>query len=72
MIIKVKVVSRAKKDSLVETDSGLKVYIKAPAVDGKANRSLIKVLAGYFCVKSASIKIKSGLRSRNKLISING
>ncbi|MDP8260503.1 MAG: DUF167 domain-containing protein [Candidatus Gygaella obscura] len=71
MIIKVKVVSRAKKDRVLKTDFGLKVYLKAPAVDGKANRSLIKLLAAFLSVKSANIKIKIGLRSKDKLIAVD-
>lgn len=68
--ITVKVIPQAKK-SLVKKEEGLlKVYIRAPAVEGKANGALIELLAGYFDVRKSQIQIIKGLKSRIKTISI--
>ena len=49
-----------------------KVYVNAPAVDGKANKALIVLLADYFQVRKSQIEITKGLKSKHKTISIKG
>lgn len=46
------------------------IGIKSKPVDGKANREIIKKLAKYFGIPSASIIIKSGHKSSKKTIEI--
>ena len=70
MIIKVKVVPRAKKEKIEEFNGGLKVWLKEPAEKGKANAALIKKLADYFNISKSKIKITSGLYSREKSIKV--
>lgn len=48
----------------------LNIKIKAPAVDGKANKALISFLADLISVKKSQIKIISGEKSRNKILLI--
>jgi len=74
MRIEVKVVPRAKKDQIsgIMEDGSLKIRLAAPPVDGKANRALIKLLAGILKIPKKDIAIISGLQSRNKTISIEG
>lgn len=48
----------------------IKVRLAARAVDGKANEALIEFLAEYFKVPKQSIRIESGLKSRQKRVSI--
>jgi len=50
----------------------LKVYLNAPAADGKANKALLAFLAKYFKVSKGKIEIIKGLKSRNKTIMIEG
>ena len=50
----------------------IKVRLAARAVDGKANEALIEFLAGYFRVPKRSVHIESGLKSRQKRVSIEG
>ncbi|MDD5440732.1 MAG: DUF167 domain-containing protein, partial [Candidatus Omnitrophica bacterium] len=50
MRVNVKVVPRAKHEKIESINGGLKVYIKQPPVDGKANKYLIKILAKHFDV----------------------
>ncbi|WP_281645734.1 DUF167 family protein [Parendozoicomonas sp. Alg238-R29] len=63
---------RASKDEFsgLHGDS-LKIRIKAPPVDGKANDYLIKFLAKQFGVSKRDISIISGELSREKRVSIS-
>ncbi|MBD2294221.1 DUF167 domain-containing protein [Anabaena sphaerica FACHB-251] len=69
---KVKVKPNSKQQKIAEQEDGsLTVNLKSPPVDGKANEELIKLLAEKFNVPKSSIRIKSGLSSRQKLIEID-
>lgn len=46
------------------------VRLKASPVQGKANRALINVLAGYFDIARNRITIISGSSSRKKFVEI--
>ena len=73
MRIQVKVQPKSSREEVVQGPDGkLKAYLKASPVDGKANSALIKILAEYFNVKKAGIRIITGKQSRNKLIEISG
>ena len=48
----------------------IKVRLAARAVDGKANEALIEFLADYYKVPKRSVRIESGLRSRQKRVVI--
>lgn len=67
----IKVIPKAKKEKIIEENGSLKVYVAAPAVDGKANKALIEVLARHFEVKKRDISILSGEKSRTKIIGIS-
>jgi len=49
-------------------EEALKIRIKAPAVEGAANKELIKFLAKSFGVPKSTVKFKSGESSRTKLL----
>jgi uncharacterized protein (TIGR00251 family) len=67
----VKVKPNSKKQSIEEmADGTLKVNLKSPPVDGKANKELIELLAEKFNVTKSQVQIKSGLSSKIKLIEI--
>ncbi|MBN2120719.1 MAG: DUF167 domain-containing protein [Candidatus Omnitrophica bacterium] len=70
MMLKVRVVPRAKKEKIEEFQQGLKVYVTAPALEGKANKRLLEVLATHLKVKKSSLKIIKGQTSRDKIIEI--
>ncbi|MGI0486900.1 DUF167 domain-containing protein [Pantanalinema rosaneae CENA516] len=53
-----------------EADGSLTVHLKSPPVDGKANTELIQLLTQELKLPKSSIRIKSGLSSRTKLIEI--
>lgn len=69
---KVKVKPNSKIQKVEEqADGSLRVHLKSPPVDGKANEELIKLLAEKFNVAKSHITIKSGLSSQQKLVEID-
>lgn len=72
MKINVKVIPSAKKNELKQENELFKVYLTAPALEGKANTALIKFLAKYFKARPAAIEVLKGLKSRHKVVNING
>lgn len=46
------------------------IGIKSNPVKGEANKEIVKKLAKQFDVSSSSVKIRSGLKSRQKIIEI--
>lgn len=72
MNIDVKVIPGAKKNAVRREGDGWKIYLSAPAVEGKANKALVVLLADYFRVRKSQIEITKGLKSRHKTISIKG
>ena len=60
------------KDFLDVDKAGRKITIgvRAKPTKGKANREIIKKLAGYFGVSSSSVHIIAGMRSKNKIVEI--
>lgn len=71
MVIKVKVIPKAKKEKVIKETDYWKVYVKAPAVEGKANKRLIQVLAEWFDTKKVNVTILRGEKSREKIVEIN-
>ena len=52
-------------------ENNYKIRVDAPAIEGKANKRLIEILAEYFKVPKYSIKILKGFKNRNKTIEID-
>jgi uncharacterized protein (TIGR00251 family) len=50
---------------------GIKVKVTAPPVEGKANESLIRLLAKEFGISPSCIEIIKGLHSREKTLRIS-
>ncbi len=69
--ITVKITPRASKNEIVGELAGmLKIKLKAPPVDGEANKELIKFLSKEWKIPKSKIKIVKGLTSRTKTIII--
>ena len=69
----VKVVARASKNQIVGREGdAVKVRLKAPPVDGKANEALVKFLAETLGVTRSQIEIVAGHASRHKVVRIEG
>jgi len=72
-ILRFHIVPNAKTDKVIgEHESSIKVKLRAPAVEGKANAALRCFLAEKLNVAQHAIVLERGLTSRNKLIRING
>jgi len=70
MTIKVKVIPRARKEKIEEVENVFKVYIHEPAIENRANKRLIEMIAEHFKVKKYNINIIKGLKNREKTIEI--
>jgi uncharacterized protein len=64
---------RASKDEIAGEMSGaLKVRLRAPAVEDRANEALVEFLAQLLKRPRSAVRILSGERSRTKRIEIHG
>ena len=72
MKLQIKVIPGAKKALWKEEGGIIKVYLTAPAVEGKANDALIDFLADHFEIRKSAIEILKGLKSRHKVVNILG
>jgi uncharacterized protein (TIGR00251 family) len=72
MRIAVKVIPVASKDQIIKIDDiNFKIKTTKPPEDGKANESVIEILAKHFEVRKSQIEIISGATSQKKIIQIN-
>ena len=73
VIFTVRVQPRASKDEIAgEMGGALKVRLKAPAVEDRANEALVEFLAELLKTSRSAVSILSGERSRVKRIEIRG
>ena len=70
MIIKIKTIPNAKKEKIIKTDTGFKIYLTQIPEDGKANKALLKALAEHLHTAKSNISIIKGEKSREKVIEI--
>ena len=68
MIYKVQV--EFSKEFLEIKDNEINIGIKSKPIKGEANKEIIKKLAKHFGVSTIHIQIKSGHKSRKKIIEI--
>jgi len=70
---RVRVQPRASKEEIAgEMGGALKVRLRAPAVEDRANEALVEFLAQLLKTPRAAVRILSGERSRTKRIEIRG
>ena len=69
IIAKIKPNSRKEEIKKID-DKNFIVAVKEPPIDGKANKAIVKALAGYFNVSSSAVRIVSGHASKQKVIQI--
>jgi len=69
----VRVQPRASRDEIAGVMNGaLKIRLCAPAVENRANESLVEYLAGVLKTSKSAVRIRSGEQSRTKRIEIFG
>ena len=72
-ILRVHVVPNARADSVAGVYGGaVKIKLRAPAIEGKANATLIRFLAERLELPRHAIVLERGHKSRDKVIRING
>lgn len=67
-VVVVRVKPGSRKGPLVDVgdDAQLTVYVREPAVDGRANAAVIRLLAEHFGVARSGVELVSGAASRIK------
>jgi len=65
-----KVTVEFNKNFLTIQEDQITIGIKSKPIKGEANKEIIKTLSKHFKVSSSKIQIKSGHKSREKIIQI--
>jgi len=69
----VRVQPRASRDEIAGVLEGaLKVRLRAPAVENRANEALVEFLASVLKTSKSAVRIRSGEQSRNKRVEVFG
>ena len=72
-VVEVRVQARASKDEVVgEMDGALKMRLRAPAVEGRANEALREFLGQLLKRPKSAVRILAGQRSKTKRVEISG
>jgi uncharacterized protein len=72
MKIAIKVKTNAKENAVQEGPGGeLRVLVKAPPQEGRANEAVIEALAAHFKVPKSRVAIVGGFKSKNKIVEIH-
>ena len=72
-MLHVHVIPNARTDGVAgQYGDAIKIKLRAPAVEGKANGALIRFLADHLKLPRHSIELERGHASRDKLIRIHG
>ena len=73
VILAVRVQPRARKDEISGVMGGaLKVRLRAPALEDRANEALCEFLAELLKTPKAAVRILSGHHSRSKRVEVRG
>jgi uncharacterized protein len=68
----IRVKTNAKENTVLEGPGGeLRVLVKAPPQEGRANEVVIETLAAHFKVPKRSVAIVGGFKSKTKIVAIN-
>ena len=76
MKIRCKIKPNSKKGNLIQKsqdESGefFEIFVREPAIEGKANLAVIKLLAEEFDVSRSKVSLKTGVKSRFKIFEID-
>lgn len=73
MKLRVRVIPNAKKNEFSGYREGeLVLRLKAPALEGKANKAAVEFVSSYFGVPRSAVSLVSGQKSRHKIFQIVG
>lgn len=63
----------ARKDAILGIqDSALKIEIKAPPVEGKANKAVVRLIAEGLGIPPSRVEITRGAKSKKKRVRVSG
>ena len=68
--IAVRVVPRAKENKVVKETGRYKVYVTAPAEDGRANRAVLELLADHLGLRKSQIQLIRGEKNRDNFFEL--
>ncbi len=69
----VRVTPRASRNQIAGVEGGaLKIKLTAPPVEGAANAALIQFIAEWLGVRKSAVSIRSGDKTRHKLVRVEG
>lgn len=73
LLLAVRVSPRASKAAITGEENGrLKVRLKAPPLEGRANRELLSVLAAALGLRKSRLQLVAGEKSRDKTVLLTG
>lgn len=71
MLVKIRVIPRSNRVEVKEINGeSLRVRLLSPPIDGRANNELIAILGKYYNKPKSAIRIRKGLRSRDKVVEV--
>ncbi len=71
--LSLKVVPGASRDAIAGVHGdAIRVKLRTPPVDGRANRALLEYLAGRLGLRPSALRLVSGESSRRKVVAIGG
>lgn len=70
LVLKVK--AGSKRDALSVAEAWLRVDVRAPAIEGKANAAVISLLAASLGVRRSAVTILRGEQDPNKVALVEG
>ncbi|RMI31953.1 DUF167 domain-containing protein [Nocardia stercoris] len=72
-VVRATIKPNSAKGPLVQTleDGTLQLYVRAPAVEGKANKAACELLAAHFGVPKSTVRLTAGATSRFKRFEID-
>ena len=76
MKIRCKIKPDSKKGNLIQKSQGengefFEIFIREPAIEGKANLAVIELLSKKFDVSKSRVSLKTGAKSRFKIFEID-
>jgi len=73
VLLPVRVTPRAQSSEVSGWENGtLIVRLKAPPVEGKANKVLVELFASLLGIRKSQVVLRSGEKSRHKILLIQG
>ena len=70
MKIQIKVKPNSKTEEISQEGDNFIVKVKEPPKEGRANHAVIKLVAEHFGVPQGRVRIRSGFKSKSKVIEI--